>query len=157
MASLTSFRSQRLLAFSIFLAVSGVSHAEEMPRGLTPTEREPFADQYLRERLAHWQRRLQLQGWTISVVMTHPERLRPATLGNIRWDPDNKTATIRVLHAAQYRKPFEAALKDMEFTLVHELIHLTLSPLPRNEASRSEEERAINRLAHALLERDLVD
>ncbi len=157
MASLTSFRSQGLFVCSILLAVSGVSSAREMPRDLAPSEREPFADQYLRERLALWQRRLQLEGWSISVEMTHPERLRPETLGNIRWDPGKKTATIRVLHAAQYRKPFDDALKDMEFTLVHELIHLTLSPLPRNEASRSEEERAIDRLVHALLQRDRTD
>jgi hypothetical protein len=42
----------------------------------------------------------------------------------------------------------------MEFTIVHELIHLELASLPRSEASRSEEEYAINHLASALLDLD---
>jgi Zn-dependent peptidase ImmA (M78 family) len=46
-------------------------------------------------------------------------------------------------------------LDDMEFTVVHELIHLelapTLSQYSRNEASRREEEHAVNHMAEALL------
>jgi hypothetical protein len=45
-------------------------------------------------------------------------------------------------------------LDDMEFTIVHELIHLQLSSLPRSEASRSAEELAVNRIAEALLKLD---
>jgi hypothetical protein len=89
--------------------------------------------------------------------MIKPEGLRPATLGNIRWDPENKKAVIRVLHACEYKVPFEAALRDMEFTLVHELIHLTLSGLPRDEDNMSEEERAINQIAEALLQREVAN
>jgi hypothetical protein len=42
----------------------------------------------------------------------------------------------------------------MEFTVVHELIHLELSSLPHSEASRRVEEHAVNRLADALLKLD---
>jgi len=42
-------------------------------------------------------------------------------------------------------------LKDMEFTIVHELIHLELASLPKSEASRSSEEFAVNRIADALI------
>ena len=42
----------------------------------------------------------------------------------------------------------------MEFTLVHELIHLELSSLPRSEASRRVEEHAVNNLTDALLRLD---
>ena len=49
-------------------------------------------------------------------------------------------------------------LKDIEFTVVHELIHLELSPvlsaLQRNDANRREEEHAVNHMAEALLELD---
>ncbi len=58
---------------------------------------------------------------------------------------------IRVLDAADYRMPFHATLNDLEFTVVHELIHLELVSLPRSEASRSDEEYAVNNLADALL------
>jgi hypothetical protein len=49
---------------------------------------------------------------------------------------------------------FPDALKDMEFTIVHELVHLQLSSLPRNDASRSAEEKAVNTLTDALLNLD---
>jgi hypothetical protein len=45
-------------------------------------------------------------------------------------------------------------LQDMEFTVVHELIHLELSSLPRSDASRREEEYAVNRITEALLKLD---
>jgi hypothetical protein len=56
------------------------------------------------------------------------------------------------LNASDYQMPFQATLNDLEFTIVHELIHLELVSLPRSEASRSDEEYAINHLADALLQ-----
>lgn len=105
-------------------------------------------------RLAVWQQRLHLQDWKISIIMSHPSELKPRTLGNIHWDSDKKAAVIRVLHPADYRMPYKAMLDDMEFTVVHELIHLELSSLPRSEASRSAEEYAVNQIAEALLKLD---
>ena len=92
--------------------------------------------------------------WKISIVLSQPSALRPSSLGNIRWDAAKKQAVIRVLHPAEYKKPCREVLADMEFTVVHELIHLELSSLPRSQASRSDEERAVNNLAEALLELD---
>jgi len=122
-------------------------------------ERTPRAEEYLRQRLALWQARLKLQDWKIALVMSHPGDLRRGTLGNIHWDADGKTAVIRVLDATDYQMPFQSALKDMEFTIVHELTHLELSSLTRNFKSRSEEsfseeEQAVNRMSDALLELD---
>lgn len=42
---------------------------------------------------------------------------------------------------------FPEMLNDMEFTLVHELVHLELASLPRSEASRRSEEHAVNHIA----------
>jgi hypothetical protein len=106
------------------------------------------------KRLGVWQDRLQLGDWKISIIMSLRSDLRPGTLGNIRWDMDAKTARIRVLGANEYQMPFEAAYQDMEFTLVHELIHLELASLPRNDTSRGDEEYAVNRMADALLQLD---
>jgi hypothetical protein len=65
---------------------------------------------------------------------------------------------IRVLDPADYRMTEEAMMKDIEFTVVHELIHLELSPVlspfHRDEANRREEEHAVNHLADALLKLD---
>ncbi len=111
-------------------------------------------EDYLNSRLAVWRKRLQLEDWKISIVLSHPTDLRPNSLGNIRWDASKKSAVIRVLSPADYKTACPEMLADMEFTIVHELIHLELSSLPRSEASRSIEERAVNRLAEALLEMD---
>jgi hypothetical protein len=129
------------------------------PREPSVRGREPLADQYLHQRLSLWQDRLNLQDWKISIVQSHPSSLRAGTLGNIHWDADEQTAVIRVLNASDYHAPMNFALKDMEFTVVHELIHLELSSLTRNFKSRSEEsysgeEQAVNRMADALLKLD---
>jgi hypothetical protein len=97
----------------------------------------------LNNKLAFWKERLNLGQWSVSVVMLDPSDLRPGTLGNIHWDPEKKTAVIRVL---------DRSMPDMEDTLVHELVHLELSSLPKTDASRSDEEFAVNRLAQALLD-----
>ena len=72
--------------------------------------------------------------------MSRTTELKPKTLGNIHWDADKKTAVIRVLDPADYKLSFKDMLADMEFTVVHELIHLELSSLPRSEASRRDTE-----------------
>jgi hypothetical protein len=120
-------------------------------------DRGQLAEKRLDERLAVWQRRLKLEDWNVTIVMSHPSELRKGTLGNIHWDADNKTAVVRVLDASDYETPWNDTLKDMEFTVVHELIHLELASLPRNDASRTHEEHAVNNMADALLDLDRLD
>jgi hypothetical protein len=120
----------------------------------TPRERLRLAESFTAERLWVWQKRLNLQDWNISVIMSRTSDLKPKTLGNIHWDADKKTAVIRVLDPADYKMPFNEMLADMEFTVVHELIHLELSSLPRSDASRRDEEHAVNQIADALLKLD---
>ena len=128
--------------------------APETPPEPGARNREAMAIEYLNSRLPLWQQRLKLQDWNVSIVMAPPIDLRSGTLGNIRWDAYKKKAVIRVQSAADYHTPYREMVKDMEFTLVHELLHLELSSLPRSEASRSDEEHAVNRIADALLAMD---
>lgn len=111
-------------------------------------------DPFLADRLAVWQQRLSLADWKINVLQAHPSDLKPKTLGNIHWDADKKVATIRVMDISDYQLSCRDTLEDMEFTIVHELIHLELSSLPRSEASRRDEEYAVNRLTEAYLKLD---
>ena len=139
---------------SVFLLSSiGVLRADQ-PVLSTAQERAEVAVSYVNERLAIWQTRLNLQDWKISIVMAHQSELKPKTLGNIHWESDKRTAVIRVLDASDYKMPFREMLDDMEFTVVHELIHLELSSLPRSDASRREEEHAVNQITDALLKLD---
>lgn len=128
--------------------------APEPPREPTRSQRSVLADKYLHHKLPIWQQRLKLEDWKISILSVHPNELRPHTLGNVHWDVEKKTAVIRVLNASDYQMPYQATVNDMEFTVVHELLHLELISLPKSEASRSDEEITINTLADALLQFD---
>lgn len=121
---------------------------------MNPVERTQYCAKFVQEKLDVWQRRLKLEGWKISVVMTKRADLKPRTLGGIRWDKGKKMAAMSVLDPSEYRVPFQAMLDDMELTVVHELVHLELASLPRSEASRSHEEHAVNGIAEALLSLD---
>lgn len=98
-----------------------------------------------------WQERLNLKDWDIKFQLVRADKLEPKTLGNINWDADVKGAKISVLSTYDYQLPYHEMLDDMEFTVVHELVHLHLASLPRSEASRRVEEHAVNELAAALL------
>jgi hypothetical protein len=123
-----------------------------------PHERALLAQSFAAEKLWMWQKRLNLEDWNITLAVARSTELKPKTLGNIHWDSDKKTAVIHVLDPADYTLPFEAMLKDMEFTVVHELIHLELSPvlapLQRTDENRRDEEYAVNHMAQALLDLD---
>ena len=144
------------LALSVFSQPS-FSQDISSPQ-LTARERTMMAQTYSTEKLWQWQKRLNLNDWRISVMVVRQSDLKPKTLGNIHWDGDKKTAVIRVLDPADYKLQKQAMLDDMEFTVVHELIHLELSPvlgpLQRNDANREEEEHAVNHMAQALLDMD---
>ena len=134
------------------VAAKGVpSSVQQAPPYLPAGDQRQLAGRFIDERLALWRQRLKLDGWRISVVMTHRRDLKPKTLGGIRWDKPRKNAVIWVLDPSEYQLPFYEVLDDIELTLVHELVHLELSSLPRSEASRSSEEHAVNGIAEALL------
>lgn len=146
----------------VLLVSSAVNSFAQTPPPTTPPdtarERTLVAERYGVERLSVWQKRLNLEDWNISLLVARSTDLKPKTLGNIHWDSEKKTAVLRVLDPADYKLPFNEMLQDIEFTVVHELIHLelapVLSPLQRNDANRREEEHAVNHMAEALLKLD---
>jgi hypothetical protein len=145
-----------LFTVLIFFGFTPGCKAQQIPVD-NSRERSVLAESFASEKLWSWQKRLKLDDWRISVSVSRASELKPKTLGNIHWDSDKKTAIIRVLDPADYRLPFHEMLDDIEFTVVHELIHLKLSPLlstvPRSEASRRDEEHTVNGIADALLAR----
>ena len=131
---------------------TAVTDSPRAPQGAQ--EQDRLAQEFLNQRLAVWQQRMELQDWRISILLTRRDDLKAGTLGGIRWDKNKKVAEMSVMDASDYQMPLERMLADMEFTLVHELVHLELASLPRSEASRSNEEHAVNRIAQALLALD---
>jgi hypothetical protein len=127
------------------------STPQELPQCLNERDQTLLARQFVDAKLATWRNRLNLEDWHISIVMARRGDLKPKTRGRIRWDKDKKSAVIWVMDPSDYHVPLREMLDDMEFTIVHELVHLELASLPRSEASRRTEEHAVNRLAAALL------
>ena len=97
-----------------------------------------------------WQDVLSLNDWTVTTQIVRVTALNPDTLGHLKWDIERKTALISVLDPLDYQLPADAIPRDMEFTILHELVHLRLGELPRNAASRNTEERVVNQIASAL-------
>ena len=98
---------------------------------------EQSVETFVDATLNMWRGRLKLEHWQISVITARGS--------------DLKGAVIWVMDTSDYQLPLREMLDDMEFTTVHELVHLELASLPRSEASRSIEEHAVNRIAAALL------
>jgi hypothetical protein len=150
-------RSLPLLGLVLSLTTASLAQTVSAP-SVTARLRTLFAESFTAEKLWKWQKRLNLQDWNVTVSLARAAALKPKTLGNIHWDTDKKTAIIHVLDPADYTLPFEAMLQDMEFTVVHELIHLELSPvlapLQRTDENRRDEEHAVNHMAQALLDLD---
>ncbi len=114
---------------------------------------QPVED-FINQRLAVWKERLDLKDWKTTVAMCRRSEMKSGTLGAIHWDKRTMTAQIQVLAASEYTLPYAEMLKDMEFTVVHELIHLSLTSARQSGASRSGDERAVNRMTRALLALD---
>jgi hypothetical protein len=125
--------------------------AQDFSPPATAAEQGQLAQRFMDDRLAVWQQRLKLEAWRITVAMVRLSDLPPKTLGGIRWDKSKKSAVILVLDPSDYRLPFREMLDDMELTIVHELVHLDLASLPRGQASRGSEERAVSGIADAML------
>lgn len=142
------------LSLTAALMLTAIAAAPLSAETTAEEDRRQIASAFVAEKLSLWQQRLKLQEWTISVVMTRRSDFKPGTLGKIRWDKGKKTATLWAMDAADYGSGTPEMLKDLEFTIVHELIHLELSSLPKSEASRRSEEFAVNQLAEALLALD---
>ncbi|HLJ44838.1 MAG TPA: hypothetical protein VKU01_02445 [Bryobacteraceae bacterium] len=102
----------------------------------------------------HWQKRLDLSEWTITTLIVRVGDLRPETVGNLKWNSNEKTAVIKVLNPADYNLSPADVATDIEYTIVHELIHLELSVLPHDGTSKLTEERVVNRISEALFQLD---
>ncbi len=98
-----------------------------------------------------WQRRLHLEDWKIELQIVRTGDLKPDTLGNLKWNTTEHSARIRVLSPVDYDLPALEVPQDIEYTIVHELVHLQLSVLPRDLGKKDVEELVVNRIADALM------
>lgn len=132
------------MGFAVLLALS-VSVAAGASGGPVPSQAQ--VDAWTRV----WQQRLDLAEWHITTRIVRVTDLKPNTAGNIRWQNENKSAVIKVLDPLDYNLPLQEIGSDMEYTIVHELVHLQLSVLPHDASTKMTEEVVVNRISEALL------
>ena len=104
--------------------------------------------------IAKWQRRLSLEDWRIDSKIVRAWDLPERAVANIHWSLPNKKATIQVLNSADSNLRRSEILKDTELSVVHELVHLSMSKLPLDPKHTELEEEAVKKLSVALLTLD---
>jgi hypothetical protein len=108
-------------------------------------------ESHLDRQLRAWQRRLGMDDWHLRVRLVRQRELDRNTWGNAEWDPDAKTGTISVLDPVDYNLKGGDLRLDMECTIVHELVHIQVSPLDARDENVRED--VVNRIMTALLNR----
>lgn len=138
-----------LAGFMLLCGLASAALADE-PTGYTAVPSGVGMSQ-VENWVALWQKRLHLTEWKIDTQMVRSGDLRPETLGNLKWNSLDRTARIRVLDPADYDLPPSEVPTDIEYTIVHELVHLQLAVLPRDPGKRDVEEQVVNKIADALM------
>lgn len=108
-------------------------------------------ESHLDRQLKSWQKRLGMEDWRLTVRLVRQKDLDKATWGNAEWDPFEKTGTISVLDPIDYNLKGGGLRLDMECTIVHELVHIQVSPLDARDENVRED--VVNRIMTALLNR----
>lgn len=101
----------------------------------------------LQSLLKKWQKRLRLQDWDITAKYDD-EHILDGQVGLTRFSKKYHHALIRILHPKDnfFTEPHT---KNVELTLVHELLHLHITPL--GEHPEEHEELVVETLAKAFL------
>jgi hypothetical protein len=143
------------LAVLLCLGASvGLSASPAVPEA---TQKVVVTDAQVTDWVQLWQKRLHLENWKIESRIVRSSDLKPDTLGNLKWNSITHSAAIKVLNPVDYDIPAENIPEDMEYTVLHELIHLQLSALPRDANRKDIEEQVVNRIADALMQLERGD
>ena len=105
----------------------------------------------LERQMKFWQTRLGLEEWNLALRVVRQTEIDRNSWGAAEWDPDLKSGVISVLDPRDYNLKGGELKLDMECTIVHELVHIQVSPLAaRDEHTREE---VVNKIMVALMNR----
>ena len=105
----------------------------------------------LMDQMKSWQKRLGLDDWTMTLQVVRQREINPNAWGSSHWDIHAKTATIQVLDPRDYNLKGTDLRLDMECTIVHEFVHIQVSPLDARDVHVRED--VVNKIMAALLNR----
>lgn len=105
----------------------------------------------LNELLRKWQKRLGLLDWDIEIRIRHNMPAESEAQINYRFN--RRQAVIEVLHPDSYAELGISWGQDIEYALVHELLHLWFAPFEAgsNKLLESLQEQAICAITKALV------
>lgn len=116
-------------------------------------ESNPLPLVSIEELLAEWQKRLSLQDWELIASFKRAYEM-PDKLGSIEFSHTKLRGEIKIMDPLDYcsEQEFNKGY-DIEFILVHELLHIhtAFTPKPTEGWEECMEERAINSIAKALV------
>lgn len=105
-----------------------------------------YNDEQLKERLAYWQEKLRLRDWRIETEITRERNfINVDCNAEIRYNLPNKTAFVHIVDPIDFDDVFK---QDMEWLLVHELLHLHLAPIGDEETPV---EQAVESITYGLI------
>src|ERR1700682_6317553 len=87
----------------------------------------------LDRQMKFWQKRLGLEDWSFTLRVVRQSDIDANSWGAAEWDPDAKTGLISVLDPRDYNLKGGELKHDMECTIVHELVHIQVSPLDAHD------------------------
>lgn len=108
-------------------------------------------DAQVQEWIGKWQKRLDLEEWTIVSRVVRASELPPSAVANIHWSLPRQRATLRVLSSVDSSLRLSEIPRDTELSVVHELIHLSMARLPLDPNHTELEEETVKRISSALL------
>lgn len=100
-----------------------------------------------------WQKRLRLRDWEIHVEFARPGDMPESdAAGTVTYECAKRLAWISICDPACWPQSRRAS-QDVEYTLVHELVHVVLAPLvtSASEVNGMLEEQSVDQLTRALL------
>jgi hypothetical protein len=122
--------------------------------------RDPKTDAGLTLLCRHWQSILRLQDWDVAIRFARPWELTGDVNGEVELILAKRRATIRILaREDRERDADDLGLDTIEFTVVHELLHLHFSCLVYDEDTPAHEhlEQVINALASSFTSSAALD
>ena len=105
----------------------------------------------LDQRLKVWQKRLGLAEWNLTLRVVRQYEIARDSWGTAEWYPEKKTGIINVLDPRDYNLKGAELKLDMECTIVHELVHIQISPVTPDTIAGREE--VVNKIMTAVMNR----
>lgn len=108
----------------------------------------------LRENMAYWQRVLRIQDWDVELQLQRHHEIGEGLLGQCIRNDSSRTAKVLLLDPRDLAPAGLPSGRDLEVTLVHELLHVVFHCASSETENRVAFEQAIDSTARALVRLD---